>query len=213
MFLRVRRSAEHRAIHRESVARDGFMSLISILLIAVGLGMDAFAVAIGTGIIIKRLSFGPVFRLSFHFGLFQFMMPIIGWTAGRTISDYIVNYDHWIAFLLLAFIGSKMIWDSVRNDHVGAFADKDPTKGLTLLVLSVATSIDALAVGLSLAFLDSGIFYPSVVIGIVAALMTVCGMVFGDLLGKVVGKKVGILGGLILIGIGIKILIEHFGII
>ncbi|MBN2254838.1 MAG: manganese efflux pump, partial [Deltaproteobacteria bacterium] len=176
------------------------MSLLSIILIAVGLGMDAFAVAIGTGITIKRLSFGPVFRQSFHFGLFQFMMPVIGWTAGRTVADYIRDYDHWIAFVLLACIGSKMIWDSVINGQSGAFAGKDPTRGLTLLLLSVATSIDALAVGLSLAFLDIGILYPSVVIGIVAAFMTVCGMVFGDLLGKRVGKKAGILGGLILIG-------------
>lgn len=189
------------------------MSLLSLLLIAVALGMDAFAVAIGTGIVIKRLTFGPVFRLSFHFGLFQFMMPIIGWAAGRTISDYIVDYDHWIAFVLLAYIGSKMIWDSVKNSESDMFDDKDPTKGVTLVFLSVATSIDALAVGLSLAFLNIRILCPSVVIGIVAALMTVCGMVFGDLLGKMIGKKVGILGGLILIGIGIKILIEHLGII
>ncbi len=213
MVLRVRPSTEYRVIHRESILQDVFMSLLSLLLIAVGLGMDAFAVAIGTGIVIKKLSFGPVFRLSFHFGLFQFMMPIIGWAAGRTISDYIVDYDHWIAFVLLAYIGSKMIWDSIKNSEADMFADKDPTKGFTLVVLSVATSIDALAVGLSLAFLNIQILYPSIVIGIVAALMTICGMVFGDLLGKMVGKKVGILGGLILIGIGIKILIEHIGIL
>jgi putative Mn2+ efflux pump MntP len=194
-----------------AVARGREMSLLSIILIAVGLGMDAFAVAIGTGITLTGLSFGPVFRQSFHFGLFQFMMPIIGWAAGRTVAAYIGDYDHWIAFALLAYIGSKMIWDSVRDGQSDAFAGKDPTRGLTLFLLSVATSIDALAVGLSLAFLDVGILCPSIVIGIVAALMTVGGMIFGELLGKMAGKKAGILGGLILIGIGVKIVIEHCG--
>jgi len=213
MFHQVIPSAEHGIILNERAARDEFMSLSEILLIAVGLGMDAFAVAIGIGIVIKKLSFGPVFRLSFHFGLFQFMMPIIGWMAGRTISDYIVDYDHWIAFGLLAYIGSKMIWDSMRDAEDDKFADKDPTRGLSLFVLSVATSVDALAVGLSLAFLNIQILYPSIVIGVVAALMTVCGMAFGDFVGKTVGSKLGILGGFILIGIGIKILIEHLGMV
>ncbi len=184
------------------------MSFLSILFIAVGLGMDAFAVAIGAGVVIRKLSFGHVFRLSFHFGLFQFLMPIIGWLAGRTISDYIINYDHWIAFFLLVFIGGKMIWDAFKKDD-GKIAQADPTKGISLIILSIATSIDALAVGLSLAFLNISILYPSIVIGIVAAIMTIIGILFGKGLGRIVGKKVGILGGLILIGIGIKILIEH----
>ncbi len=184
------------------------MSFLSILFIAVGLGMDAFAVAIGAGAVIRKLSFGHVFRLSFHFGLFQFFMPIIGWLAGRTISDYIINYGHWIAFFLLVFIGGKMIWDTFKKDD-GRIAQVDPTKGMSLIILSIATSIDALAVGLSLAFLNITILYPSVVIGIVAAIMTIIGMLFGEVLGRIVGKKVGIPGGLILIGIGIKILIEH----
>jgi len=184
------------------------MSFLSILFIAVGLGMDAFAVAIGAGVVIRKLSFGHVFRLSFHFGLFQFLMPIIGWLAGRTISDYIINYDHWIAFFLLVLIGGKMIWDAFKKDD-GKIAQADPTKGISLIILSIATSIDALAVGLSLAFLNITILYPSIVIGIVAAIMTIIGILFGKGLGRIGGKKVGILGGLILIGIGIKILIEH----
>jgi putative Mn2+ efflux pump MntP len=184
------------------------MSFLSILFIAVGLGMDAFTVAIAAGVVTKRLSPGPVFRLSFHFGLFQFLMPIIGWAAGRTVSEYIVAYDHWVAFLLLSFIGGKMIWDSSSDGNENLF-DGDPTKGYMLILLSIATSIDALAVGLSLAFLNVTILYPSIIIGIVASLMTIIGMMFGGRLGKIVGKKVGILGGVILIGIGIKILIEH----
>ena len=185
------------------------MSFLSILFIAVGLGMDAFAVAIGAGIVIRKLSFGHVFRLSFHFGLFQFLMPIIGWLAGRTIAAYIINYGHWVAFFLLVFIGGKMIGNAFKKDD-GKIAQADPTKGINLIILSIATSIDALAVGLSLAHLDITILYPSVIIGIVAAIMTIIGISLGKGLGKIGGKKVGILGGLILIGIGIKILIEYF---
>ncbi|MEA3421036.1 MAG: manganese efflux pump, partial [Acidobacteriota bacterium] len=116
--------------------------------------------------------------------------------------------DHWIAFFLLVFIGGKMIWDAFKKDD-GKIAQADPTKGISLIILSIATSIDALAVGLSLAFLNITILYPSIVIGIVAAIMTIIGILFGKGLGRIAGKKVGILGGLILIGIGIKILIEH----
>jgi putative Mn2+ efflux pump MntP len=187
------------------------MSFLSILVIAIGLGMDAFAVSIGAAVVLRKLTFGPVFRLSFHFGLFQFLMPIIGWMAGRTVADYIVDYDHWVAFALLAFIGGKMIWDAVKDDDESRFIRKDPTRGVSLLVLSVATSIDALAVGLSLAFLNIKILYPSVVIGFVAALMTIVGMMFGEALGKLLDRKAGILGGIILIGIGVKVLAEHMG--
>lgn len=183
------------------------MSFPSILAIAIGLGMDAFSVAIGVGANTRAISLGPVFRLSFFFGLFQVLMPIAGWSAGVSVANYIAVYDHWIAFGLLALVGGKMIMESFNEeakDHT-----VDPTKGLTLIILSVATSIDALAVGLSFAFLKISIFYPSIIIGIVAFLMTAIGMFFGEKLGKIVGKRVEILGGLILIGIGVKILIEH----
>ena len=183
------------------------MGFFSILFIAIGLGMDAFAVAIGTGVVIRKLSFGHVFRLSFHFGLFQFFMPIIGWLIGGTVSNYMINYGHWIAFCLLVWIGGKMIRDSFKE--TGKLAQVDPTRGMRLILLSVATSIDALAVGISFAFLNITILYPSIIIGIVASIMTITGMMFGESLRKIAGKKVGILGGFILIGIGIKILIEH----
>jgi putative Mn2+ efflux pump MntP len=182
------------------------MDFLSVFLIAVGLGMDAFAVAIGTGVTIRKLSFGPVFRLSFHFGFFQFLMPVVGWLAGRTISGYIAGYDHWIAFGLLLLVGSKMISDSFKDPEVKR---GDPSRGLTLVVLSVATSIDALAVGLGLAFLNTGILCPSIIIGIVAFVMTIVGMVFARVLGRLLGRNVEIFGGLLLIGIGIKVLIEH----
>ena len=183
------------------------MNNLSLFLIAVGLGMDAFAVAIGAGVTIRGMTYRHVVRLSLHFGLFQFFMPIIGWAAGKTVEPYIAGFDHWLAFALLAVIGGKMIRDSYRGDAESFRGD--PTKGLMLLLLSIATSIDALAVGLSLAFLKVGIIYPSIVIGIVAFLMTAVGMRFGGLLGRVAGRWAELTGGLILIGIGLKIVAEH----
>lgn len=183
------------------------MNFISILIIAVGLGMDAFSVAIGVGATARVFSSMSVFRLSFHFGLFQVLMPIAGWCAGMTMANIIAGYDHWIAFGLLALVGGKMIKESFhKEEKVHA---SDPTKGMTLIILSVATSIDALAVGLSFAFLQIPIFYPSIIIGIVAFVMTALGMFFGERLGRIVGKRVEVVGGIILIGIGVKILIDH----
>lgn len=185
------------------------MNNLSLFLIAVGLGMDAFAVAIGAGVTIRGMTYRHVVRLSLHFGLFQFFMPIIGWAAGRTVEPYIAGFDHWLAFALLAVIGGKMMHDSFSGE-AGSLRG-DPTKGLMLLLLSIATSIDALAVGLSLAFLKVGIIYPSIVIGTVAFLMTAVGMRFGVLLGRVAGRWAELTGGLILIGIGLKIVVEHLG--
>ena len=184
------------------------MNLFSILIIAIGLGMDALSVAIGIGATARKLSPGPVLRLSLSFGLFQFFMPLIGWMAGRTVADHITRYDHWVAFALLAFVGGKMIRDSFREKDEKVHAN-DPTKGMTLLILSVATSIDALAVGLSFSFLKTPILSASVIIGVVSFLMTAAGMVFGRKLGELVGKRAELLGGVVLIGIGLKILMEH----
>ena len=183
------------------------MSLPTILIIAIGLGMDAFSVAIGVGAVLRTVSFGPAFRLSFHFGMFQTLMPLAGWFAGMTVADMIAGYDHWIAFCLLTYVGGKMIMESLRQEK--KTHETDPTKGWTLVMLSVATSIDALAVGLSFAFLKLPILYPSIIIGIVAFGMTMAGMLFGNKLSKMIGKKVEIIGGIILIGIGVKILIDH----
>lgn len=184
------------------------MNLLTILMIAVGLGMDALSVAIGIGAAARKLSPGPVLRLSLSFGLFQFFMPLIGWTAGRTVADIIARYDHWVAFFLLAGVGGKMIWESFHEKDEAVHAN-DPTRGMTLLVLSVATSIDALAVGLSFAFLKTPILEASVIIGVVCFLMTATGMVFGRKLGKFLGRRAELLGGLVLIGIGVKIMMEH----
>ena len=183
------------------------MSFLSILIIAIGLGMDAFSVAMGVGASARAVSWRAVFRLSSCFGLFQFIMPVAGWFAGVSVANVIAGYGHWIAFGLLSLVGGKMIMESYNGKAKVNTAD--PTKGLSVIILSVATSIDALAVGFSFALLKIPVLFPSTVIGIVAFIMTVCGMLFGAHLGRIFGKKVEIFGGLLLIGIGVKILMEH----
>jgi len=182
------------------------LSWLTVLGIAVGLAMDAFAVSIVAGLTIERLTGRHVFRLAFHFGLFQFMMPVLGWLAGRSVAEYIDPYDHWVAFGLLVFIGGRMLWEA--RSARPARARRDPTRGWTLVALSAATSIDALAVGLSMAFLGVAIWLPSVVIGMVAAAMTLVGICFGSRLGRRGGRWAELLGGLILIAIGARILIS-----
>ena len=183
------------------------MNFPSILVIAISLGMDAFSVAIGVGAVSQAFSIGPAMRLSSSFGIFQFLMPVAGWFAGMTVAHLIAGYDHWVAFGLLAYVGGKMIMESCHEKEKSH--ETDPTKGWTLIILSVATSIDAFAVGLSFAFLQIPIIYPSIIIGVVAFIMTMIGILFGGRLGKVIGKKAELAGGIILIGIGVMILIEH----
>lgn len=179
----------------------------TLLGIAVGLAMDAFAVSIVAGMTLQRVTRRHTFRLAFHFGLFQLMMPILGWSAGRELVTQIAAFDHWLVFGLLGFVGGKMLWDAREEHHPER--EKDPTRGLTLVTLSVATSIDALAVGLSMAFLSVSIWIPSLVIGLVAAAMSVIGISFGSRIGPRFGRLAEAFGGVLLIGIGTKILIEH----
>ena len=148
------------------------------------------------------------FRLSFHFGLFQFMMPILGYLAGVSIEWLIRDYDHWVAMALLSYIGLKMIKESFSAESKEF--DRDPSRGWNLFVLSVATSIDALAVGLSIGVLGGPIMLPSVIIGIVCALFSIAGVGIGKKAGSLLGKRVERIGGLILIAIGAKIALEHF---
>ena len=185
------------------------MSTLTIVVIALGLALDALAVAVAAGLSLGAVSPRQIFRLAFHFGLFQALMPILGWLAGLGVGHYIAGWDHWIAFLLLVFIGGKAIWEATWGD-VQATSRADPTRGLTLVALATATSIDALAVGVSLAMLRVSIWYPSVVIGCVTAVLTGTGMLLGKYLGSRFGQRIEILGGLILIGIGIEILAQHF---
>lgn len=183
--------------------------MVSIVVLAIALAMDAFAVSIGTGVCLKTVTSRQTFRLAWHFGLFQAMMPIIGWGLGLTVRDVIARFDHWVAFLLLAFIGLRMVRDAFNENE-----DKpktDPTKGASLVILSVATSIDALAVGLSMAVLEVSIWFPALIIGVVAGLFTVVGLHIGRAVGSAgrLSRYAEVLGGLTLLAIGVNILREH----
>lgn len=183
------------------------MSLTEVLLIAVSMAMDAFAVSLGIGAARQACTPRPIFRLSFHFGLFQFFMPILGWLAGSSVANLIGGIDHWIAMGLLAFVGGRMIRSGL--DPGGAPCNNDPSRGGTLVMLSIATSIDAFAIGLSLAMLRVNILYPSLVIGIVTASLSLTGLLIGHRLGETFGKRMEIVGGIVLIGIGLRVLVSH----
>jgi putative Mn2+ efflux pump MntP len=185
------------------------VSVLFILGLALALAMDAFVVSLGLGLSLRPATGAQTFRLAFHFGLFQFLMPVLGWAVGESFIRHIEKYDHWVAFALLVGVGGKMIFESLRPEKQAGPNRSDPTRGGSLLVLSVATSLDALAVGLSLAALHVAIVFPAVVIGVVAFAMTVLGMKIGPALGKVIGRKAELLGGFVLILIGIKILADH----
>lgn len=183
------------------------VSWLNLLGIAIGLAMDAFAVSIAAGLTIDGVTPRHVFRIAFHFGLFQFMMPILGWLVGSTISTQVVAYGHWLAFALLGIIGGKMLLD-VRSG-AGRKASADPSRGWMLVALSFATSIDAMAVGLSMAFLQVAVWLPCVVIGLVAALFSTVGI---TLAGRVLHRwerVADLLGGCILILIGVRIVVSH----
>jgi len=185
------------------------MGWLSLLALACALAMDAFAVAIVTGLTLRPLTRHHVYRMACAFGLFQGLMPVIGWAAGRAVHEYIAAFDHWVAFGLLVLVGGRMIWGSLPGRPEDGGSLVDPTSGWPLLLLAVATSIDALAVGLSLAMIDSPILLPALVIGLVATGLTAVGMVLGRRIGSTWGTRVEIVGGLVLIGIGVKIVVEH----
>ena len=187
------------------------LSWFALLGLAVGLATDAFAVAVAAGLTVDAVTPRRIFRLAFHFGLFQFMMPIVGWLAGRQLADQIGSYDHWAAFVLLGYVGGKMLWEARGQKQRGNIAD--PTRGLRLLTLSVATSIDALAVGISMALLGVSVWLPSVVIGVVTAALSAIGIAFGSRIGPRFGRWAEVLGGCVLILIGLSLLAEHvFGV-
>jgi len=186
------------------------MTLSTILLIALALAVDAFAVALAAGITLPWVGKRHTFRLAWHFGLFQAGMNILGWGAGLTVRSYIERFDHWLAFALLAIVGGRMIVEAVGLKEEGR-AEKDPTRGRTLVLLSVATSIDSLAVGLSFAVLKISVWFPALVIGVVASVLTGIGLHLGRIVGSAsrLGAKVEVAGGLVLIGIGLRLLHEH----
>ncbi len=182
------------------------------LLVAVGLAIDCFSVSLCIGSSPRLLDFRAVFRLSFHFGLFQGGMTYLGWLFGVSIADYVSRIDHWIAFSLLVFIGGKMIVEGFRHqeDEEG-YACSDRTRGLSLLMLSLATSIDAFGVGLSYAFLDGAVMHISLLIGLTSCIFTIAGLVGGRKISNIVGTKAEIFGGLVLVFIGVRIVLTHTG--
>jgi putative Mn2+ efflux pump MntP len=185
------------------------MSLGTLLAIAVALAMDAFAVAVAAGVSLREVTGRQTFRLAWHFGLFQAIMPVAGWALGQTFSSAVKALDHWLAFGLLAAIGLHMLWGSWRTGERPKA--KDPTRGATLVVLSVATSLDALAVGLSLSLLQVPIWWPALVIGAVATTFTAAGLQLGRLVAA--ASRMGVwaeaAGGLVLLAIGVRILAQH----
>ena len=186
------------------------MTFFTVFAIALALAMDAFAVSVSAAATLPSVTWRHYFRLTFHFGLFQFLMPVIGWALGLSVRSYIEAWDHWIAFALLTLVGLNML----REAWFGEEEEKrsgDPTRGLQLIMLAVATSIDAMAVGLSFAMIGVSVWGPAVIIGLVCAAVTAAGVKLGRLLGgsDILGNKVSVLGALVLIGIGVKILYEH----
>lgn len=185
------------------------MNFLTSLFIALGLAMDAFAVSLSIGTTGQADDRSSKFRLAFHFGIFQAGMTLAGWLLGSTVAHFIDKFDHWLAFALLLYVGINMIRSGF--DHTRKAFPTNPSKGRFLVILSVATSLDALAVGLSMAFLGASVYLPALIIGLVAFVLSALALLAGTRLGEKFGKRVEILGGLILLAIGVKILIEHLG--
>lgn len=187
--------------------------MFTYLLVALGLSMDAFAVSVASGICIADLELGYALRAAGAFGLFQFAMPILGWLAGSTFRSAIEGFDHWVAFGLLVVVGGKMVVESFKARDCPASEGERKESGIrnlrTLFVLAVATSIDALAVGLSYSMLDTPILLPAAVIGVVTFFLCLLGCEFGKKLGARFERWATLVGGIVLVGIGAKILIEH----
>jgi putative Mn2+ efflux pump MntP len=186
------------------------MSILEIWLLAVSLAIDCFTVSITSGIILHRIRWGIFLKMAFLFGLFQAAMPFLGWLGASRFNHLIETYDHWIAFALLAFLGIRMIREHFKDEEERSF---DPTRMKVILTLAVATSIDALTVGISFAFTGfrtlSSLLYPLTAIGIASFVISLAGSLIGVFFGKRFNLRVEIFGGLVLIGIGVKILFEH----
>lgn len=182
--------------------------IIFTILIAVGLAMDAFAVAICKGLAIKEIDIKKSIIIGLYFGIFQAGMPLIGYLLGSSFSSLVDKFDHWIAFILLLFIGINMIKESKENDTKNSSIDFK-----TMILLAIATSIDALTVGITFAFFNLNIIFTIIMIGIITFILSIIGVIIGHEFGDKFKNKAEIFGGIILIIIGIKILVEHLGII
>lgn len=195
------------------------MDILSVFFVALALAMDAFSVSVTSGIVLKRIRFGAMAKIGFFFGAFQFIMPCLGYLLGSAFSAFISAFDHWIAFVLLAFIGGKMLYEAICKKEEDEEI-KNPLDNRLLTMLAIATSIDALAVGVTFATMGMGVITPcsmacaallpaAGIIGAVAFLLSAAGVYIGGKFGNLFGNKAEILGGVVLVGLGIKILAEH----
>ncbi|ATD55600.1 manganese efflux pump MntP [Clostridium chauvoei] len=200
------------------------MGFLSILMTGIGLSMDAFAVALAKGMNLKKDLLKNAVKIALFFGLFQAVMPLLGWWAGRYFESYIKSFDHWIAFILLGIIGGKMIYESFNGEKedenlnneieeevsiTEVYEEKDELNNKNLIILAIATSIDALAVGVSFAFLSVNIVPAITIIGLTTFVLCIVAVLVGKKLGNLLQRYAEIIGGVILILIGTKILIEH----
>lgn len=190
------------------------MDWAQLVLIAVSLSMDAFAVALCKGLCMKHINYKHAGVIALFFGAFQALMPLIGWFLGKQFEQYITPIDHWIAFVLLGYIGGKMIWDALHEDNEGQACDIEERLDLKeLLVMAVATSIDALAVGITFAFLQISIVPSVCTIGLITLCLSFAGVIVGNRFGNKFQSKAQLAGGTVLVLIGLKILMEHLGIL
>ena len=182
------------------------MGIYALFLLGIGLSFDTFAVSVSCGLSQKNINFIRSSRIAIIFAFFQAFMPIIGWLLGLGIKEYLSQVDHWIAFALLLLVGLKMIYESLKNNEDRNFNPEDIK---VILFMSFATTIDAFAIGITLAFLNVKLFLAAFIIGAVTYVASMLGILFGKSIGAWFGKKMEIIGGLILISLGVKILIEH----
>ncbi len=185
------------------------MSWAGLLVVSVALAMDAFAVAVVAGLTLGTVTKRHLFRLSFHFGLFQAMMLTAGWLVGTALLAVVAAIATWIAFILLTLVGANAIWHGVHGAGETPRATNDPTSGWHLVFLSLATSVDALGVGISLAMIRASILISACAVGLIATILTLVGMSLGRRVQALWGKRVEVLGGLILLAIGFKILFDY----
>lgn len=192
------------------------MNLAELLILAIGLAMDAFAVAVCKGLSIRKLTIKHPVIVGLYFGIFQAAMPMIGFFLGKQFSDKISAIDHWVAFILLGIIGVNMVRGAIKEEEeedCGCNETDNSLKVKEMLILSVATSIDALAVGITFAFLKVNIFMAASTIGVVTLLISAAGVIIGNIFGSKLKSKAEMAGGIILVCLGTKILLEHLGII
>ncbi len=195
--------------HMDIPGLDALMNLSATILLAFGMSMDAFAASIGKGATLHKPKFSEALRTGLIFGVIETLTPLIGWGLGMLASQFVLEWNHWIAFILLTFLGARMVIEGIRND----VDDEEPVRrhGFWLLVTTaIATSLDAMAVGVGLAFLQVNIIATALAIGCATLIMSTLGMMVGRFIGPLLGKRAEILGGIVLIGIGAQIMWNHF---